>query len=327
MGGERLATVDQGALLAESLGDRGILRTLLAGGREKEAISQLVVSRLEHDPIGQTSFLRTLFENLANEGKLEITNRRDAALAILTEVSGDEVHLTKVMTPLVIANSTVVCDAYIDAVQQQTGESDIFSAIDALLQVGKAIAPHLPQTAKARQQISKAWTQVARERSETDEQKHIRLELAKIKLSMFYYSGDSDVEELIQQGFTYFQIKEQLGREESSIRASASRLIDAGRIERRTRGGHPKEDPKEERKVGRPVSQATIQLDNNVEQLRNQNPGLSGIQIAEELGVESWQVMASFTRLIAAGRIEGRKKQWSKEILATSLHVNRYLVK
>ena len=291
MTGERLTGIDQGILLAERMLDNGeVLRTLIAGGHSKGAILQQVVSDLKHDPVGQACFLRTLFRSLASEGDLKVTNRRDTALAILTDNLNEEVRLTQVMTPLVEANPTIVHDAYIEALQQQTRENDPFSgSVDALLAVGKAIAPHLNQDAQRRQQIIDTWERVTQQFLTVYERYQIHSRVEEIKDRMSPVTQlDSEVQQLRTQGLTNPQIAQQLGRKESDIKASAHRLIAAKRIE---------PAPK-----GRPVTEAVTQLDNQVEQLRGQ--GLSNPQIAQQLGRKESDIKASARRLIAAKRIE-----------------------
>ena len=295
MTGERLTGIDQGILLAERMLDNGeVLRTLIAGGHSKGAILQQVVSDLKHDPVGQACFLRTLFRSLASEGDLKVTNRRDTALAILTDNLNEEVRLTQVMTPLVEANPTIVHDAYIEALQQQTRENDPFSgSVDALLAVGKAIAPHLNQDAQRRQQIIDTWERVTQQFLTVYERYQIHSRVEEIKDRMSPVTQlDSEVQQLRTQGLTNPQIAQQLGRKESDIKASAHRLIAAKRIE---------PAPK-----GRPVTEAVTQLDNQVEQLRGQ--GLSNAQIAEKLERKRTDIEASAHRLIAAGRIEPARR-------------------
>lgn len=291
MAGERLiGIVDRGTLLAESIIDNTkVLHTLIADGQNKDTFLKQVVSKLGNGSTVQACFLRTIFQNIAKEGDLKVTNRRDTAMAILTDTSSSgEVSLNVAIAPLVKDNSTVVYDAYIEAVQEQTRDNDVFSgSVDALLEVGKAIAPHLNQDAQERKKIIDAWEETA-EKFHTGDQPHIRSKLEEIKKAMSPNSILDLVEKLRKQGLSNPQIAKQLERKLAAIEKSASRLIAAGRIE-----ASPK---------GRAVFEATIQLDSDVEQLRKQ--GLSNPQIAEQLGRKRTDIKESAHRLIAAGRIE-----------------------
>src|SRR3989338_136258 len=142
MTGERLPSVDIGFTLAEQLlSNRDTLHELRAGGKDKETILQNIVSKLDHDIVAQSFFLETLVQNIAVEGEFDVTNRRDRALAILTDTAKDgRVRVTKVMEPLVKSRSATVYRAYIEAVRQQTKENDpISGSIDTLLDLGSAL--------------------------------------------------------------------------------------------------------------------------------------------------------------------------------------------
>lgn len=241
MAGERLTSiVNQGTLLAERMLDNTkVLNALIAGGQNKDTILKRVVAKLGNYPAMQACFLRTIFQNIAKEGEVEVTNRRDTAMAILTDASSSsEISLNAVIVPLVKDNSAVVHDAYIKAVQEQTRDNDAFSgSVGALLEVGKAIAPHLNQDAQERKKIIDAWEETA-EKFHTEDQLHIRLKLEEIKKAMSPNSIlDSQVEKLRKQGLSNPQIAKQLETKLTAIERSARRLIVAGRIERLRRGG------------------------------------------------------------------------------------------
>ena len=295
MGTERLSGIDRGTLLAEHmLGSRKTLRALLAGGPSKDIVLQEITATLEKDPVGQACFLRIIFSNLAREGGLEVTNRRDRALAILTDTAEDgTVRLNETLTPFVQSNAPLVYEAYINGIQQQKRENDPFSgSINTLLDVGKAIAPCVLTGSQERQQVADAWERVAEQFPTLNERFHIRSRIEEIKNRISPVAQlDRDVEPLRQQGLTNPQIAQQLGRKVQDIANSARRLIADGRIE---------PAPK-----GKPISQATIQLDSQVEQLRKQR--LSNSQIAERLGRKVQDIANSAHRLIADGRIERAK--------------------
>ena len=241
MGTERLSGVDQGTLLAERmLGSRETLRALLAGGPSKDIVLQKITATLEKDPVGQACFLRIIFSNLAKEGGLEVTNRRDGYLAILTDTTEEgDVLLTEAITPLVTANPEVVFDAYLEAVTQQTKENDPFSgSIDTLFEAGKAIAPYVFTGSQERQQVTDAWQRVAERFHTIDERFHIRSKIEEIKNRISPL--DRNVEPLRKQGFSNSQIAEKLRRKKTDIEKSVRRLIAAGRIEPRKRGSKPK---------------------------------------------------------------------------------------
>lgn len=181
MAGEKLTGIDQGTLLAERmLGSGEVLRGLIAGGQDKEVILRQVVSDLGNDPVGQAIFLRILLRNISMEGDATVTDRRDGARAVLTDAT---------ITPLVEANRAVVIDAYIEAVQQQTRDNDLFSgSVDALLEVGKALAPIFHQArgrGRKKESIITAWEELAQQ-FPAEDQFHIRTELRKIEEAMSY---------------------------------------------------------------------------------------------------------------------------------------------
>lgn len=185
MTGERHTNIDRGTLLAESmLGNGEVVRKLIAGGQDKEDILQQIVSDLGEDPVGQACFLKILFQNLGREGKLEVTNRRDAALAILTDVTNDGVRLTATIAPLVETNRAVVINAYMQAVRQQTEGNDPYAgSINALLEVGKAMVLIFRQArgrGRKKESIVSAWEELAQQFPD-GEQSYIRAGMQEIE--------------------------------------------------------------------------------------------------------------------------------------------------
>lgn len=288
---EKLAVIDQGTFLAESmLGNGSALRILIAGGQNKNAVLTEVVARLENDSMGQASFLRTIFQNIGKEGDIKVTNRRDAAVAILTDSSLDgEVHLNAVIAPLIKDNSVVARASYIEAVQEQTGENDPFSgSIDALLEVGKAIASYLNQDGQGRGKVIGAWEEIADKFRETDQRSQIHLKLEEIKQRMIPISDfDIQVEELSNRGLNYSEIAGKLGKSKPRVAKSVRLLIDVGRIKPGS---------------GKIVRQATVRFDEDVAELSRQ--GFNNTQIAKRFGKSASSVDQSVRRLVAAGKLE-----------------------
>ncbi len=165
---------NSGTKLAENyLRDMMVVSALIAP--DPYATVSIIASAVaELDSVGQKGFLRTLFQHMASEGGIEVTNRRDAAFTILTEA----------MTPLVKTNQPFVCNAYISAVQAQTGKNDPFcGSIYTLLEVGKAIAPYFSKGIHSKKLIT-AWTPVIKEFSREGalkEKVQIHLEVEEIK--------------------------------------------------------------------------------------------------------------------------------------------------
>lgn len=239
MPGERLAGIDNGVQLAESmLSIKSVFDGLIAGGQTKENILQERVSYLEKDTSIQASFLRTLFQSLGKEGTVEITNRRDAALEILTDTAKDgEVRLTQAIAPIVKNNLTVVYKAYIAAVKQQTEDNDpISGSIYALLETGKAISPLLCLDLQRRGVIIAVWEGIAKKfpkDDKADERSYVYSEIKKIKHVLYC---DDQVKKLRDKHYTTPQIAKTLTISVSQVNKSIQRLNVDNQIKKYNRG-------------------------------------------------------------------------------------------
>lgn len=233
MSKEGIIDIYRDTQLAEpQLNSQSILLGLIAGGQEKEEVLQKIVFYLESNPYIQASFLKTLFQCLGEEGDSKITNRRDAALEILTDTKDGEIRLTQAITPIVKNNLTVVYEAYIAAVEQQTEDNDpISGSIFALLKAGKAIAPLIRSDNQRNGTIIGAWQSVAKKFPEKDQRSYIYLQIKEIK---YYYSSfpelDAKVKELRDQHLTIPRIMMATGKTRSQINESLRRLNAAGKI-------------------------------------------------------------------------------------------------
>jgi predicted transcriptional regulator len=117
---------------------------------------------------------------------------------------------------------------------------------------------------------------------------------------------DNRVEGMRNSGLNNKEIAKELKLSQTTITRSIRRLLSAGRIEPRKR----------------PVNKEREQLDNQVEQLRNQ--GLENDQIAKQLDKKKWIIEKSAQRLLAANRIERLRRRPKEEIVALDNQVEQF---
>jgi len=242
MTAERPLAMNKGAQLAEQLlNNRDTLRILSAGGPKKEEILKDIVYKLGYDVVSQANFLIMLFESMTTEGDFDVTNRRDGALAILTDTRDGNVRITPVMKILVRNESAPVYSAYLNAVRKQTKENDpISGSIDTLLDAGSALVRCIDLSGRGqkKENILNAWQSVTVGFTDPKEQSHIHLKLRDIEVGMAhpFVELDDQVEQLRNnKSLSYPKIAQQLGESQSDIEASVRRLQAAGKIEKRTK--------------------------------------------------------------------------------------------
>ncbi len=284
---ERLPHANHGVRLAEYiLSNKKVLDGLIAGDKVKSQILQAVISRLGNHSESQASFFKTLFRNLAMEGPIEITNKRDTAKEILTNGSDIDIRLNKAITHLIKANQTVVYDEYIRAAQLQTkNNSPLTGSIYTLLEVGKAIAPYLPSEPQSKQKIINELRILAKKFDTSDKRLHIESENREIKKRMSdNWLLDDEVRNLIEKGHKKHQIAELLDKNVLHIRNSIRRLIRAGII-----------------KPAVTTPEDLANRDEEIEKLKKE--GLTNPEVAKRRGESIQKVNRSVHRLRADKKI------------------------
>ncbi|MBI4252694.1 hypothetical protein HY623_00720 [Candidatus Uhrbacteria bacterium] len=267
-------------------GEQKTLDALLKGGEKKEAIVAQLVSELRDDFPGQEDFVKDLSQMLAIEGDDGVTNRRDGALAVLTDFAFFDI----------IENQTAVAyQAYLDAVKQQDKDNNPFSgSIDALLEAGKIIGPFVFKANGnkyfKREKIIAAWEKV-KDNFFDDDALHIERKLLKIKKSMKKNGALLlKVETLRNRKGVYLSRDEMAAMLKEplwAIDGAIGILIYEKRVAARGRNNEEK-----------------MAFDDRVLALKEQ--GMTKLAIADELGVMESPVSEALTRLYSAGRIKKR---------------------
>lgn len=243
-----------GTVLAKQILGSGENLGALTTGRQDNPILQQVISQLENDPIGQACFFKTLFQNIANEGGPQTADRRNAAMAILTHKTDDNVRLSEGINSLLKTNPTAIFRQYLNVVRGKirrikiTNEDFFSDAVGGLVDVGEAIVSSvcMPQQDKMKREIIDMWERVAEDFPAVDKQFHIhsRFEGVKSRISpdtkeLFIKTTAQRYEDLIElrkQGLPNAEIRERLGISRSRLSSLLRYLIANGEIKKARRG-------------------------------------------------------------------------------------------
>lgn len=276
-----------GTLLAENIfNNLGILEVVTSGGDFRDVtLLQIASDVTDLNPLGQTYFLRSLFQFMSGEKTVEFTDARVPALEILKG---------RAMETIIITNIDVVYDAYLDKLRLQDPRIEFSASLNTLLEAGKVIAPHLLIVDRDRRgQIVDTWEQIALQLPKSEEREQVRSKLGEIKQRMStHWLLDAQVEELRNQGLNNSQIAVQLGQSIRRINKSVHRLLTAGRIDRLS-------------KFGRTITEVARILDEHL--ANNPNEGVVLTEIARKLGITKTRVAQLYHEIAKTKKVPALK--------------------
>jgi len=291
MSKEGFVHIDQGTRLVKTmLGDEGRRKMLIRGDIDKNAFLSIIAGGLENDPALQVGFLHGVFATITKQETPDPQTKqvRDSAAGVLVDFTHEGIKIPKPVAPFVKSHRETVRDLYIHALKKQTKEKDpARGSIEALLNVGVAVAPYIRQDDMEAVEILKQWRRIENE-FKPDERRFIssrvRTVIGKIPKEAIVDSKirDKRVEQLKRQGLTNEQTGMWLGQATSLVDNSTRRLVAAGVIE----SSKPTKDPV---------------FDAQVEQFRNE--GLSNVAIEERIGRKT-RINKATCQLLAEGKIK-----------------------
>jgi hypothetical protein len=266
------------------------LVTVLVVGKpsDRKGICESISFQLKTAPECQVPFIGALFNYLGDEGDWHQTNRRDAALAVLSDSS---------FKPILRENTKALADAYLKAVSRQGVSNDPFcGAIDSLLEASKILAPYFSKDAKIQGEITEAWRRVKNQFLEHVHPKERAQLIARLrelrKRLPAIVAFDRKVKEFRKIGMNKKWIMEELRCSLFELEESPSwERRHELRINRRIRG----------------LTRTVAERDEEVAKLRNQTPPLTNPEIEAKLNISHNQLATSVRRGLDQDLIESRK--------------------
>lgn len=223
------------SFLQDTLRNDAIRQQILRNGRSRDAALNAIKEALdEFDPKETELLVKTFLENFANDA-IWNQNQRDFALEIFPLIDLGRV------------NGKKLTQYYLSSLAQLSPTADVNGEIDALLQVGKMITPHMDTPGAS---VRTAFTKLAK-RFEGDERKYFDDNtedlLARIPNAPSVQSAPledlgsvettkTNIINLRGQGLSNPAIVIQLNLTPGSLGYRITKLIASGEIERRTVG-------------------------------------------------------------------------------------------
>lgn len=163
------------AVIESMLSPKNLSDLFINNPKKKARILQKTRDQImSFDTQGTVGLLKLIFNNLALESDSLNTDRqniRDGALAILPLVDYRNIRPNRLLSE------------YMQAIDSLGDDADPFGSIDALLEAGKIITPHLPHDQISIQTISDTWSMIA-SRFAGDEERYISNKKQELEAAM-----------------------------------------------------------------------------------------------------------------------------------------------